>query len=231
MWSLADKCVFAFDAGVEILYLLAFTLTHPGCCSCTSTNINTLSPDTLLWYVSITCVEGVSGVNGLYWYTHPHSSGTITSQPCILQGFFRFLHVQLPNMLLFVAFWQKDYCVHIIWESSRIMKNSDLDFPNFYFCALVKKMKHSSSLVSCIAPCATGLCFVFQSEWTHCCGHSIVFPSALIEIQLFGFYNMTCLLLTAEEWCKWRVKHVWKIFINLHMKRVLFYFFYWNNKH
>lgn len=124
MRSLADKYVFAFDAGVEILYLLAFSLTHPGCCwqnsSCTSMNINTLCPDTLLWCVSISLHARI-----------------------FCRVFFLFLHVQLPvtqtNMLLFVAFWQRDYCVHIIWESSSIMKNSDLDFPNFYFCAVERK--------------------------------------------------------------------------------------------
>lgn len=79
------------------------------------------------------------------WTDTPTRTALVTSLHTLVfcRVFFRLLHVQLlvtqTNMLLFVAFWQKDYCVHIIWESSSIMKNSDLDFPNFYFCALEKK--------------------------------------------------------------------------------------------
>lgn len=51
-----------------------------------------------------------------------------------------------------------------------------------------KSLNLSSTLASCFARCPTRLFVsVCCNEWTHCPRQFVVFPSAQIEIQLFGF--------------------------------------------
>lgn len=72
-------------------------------------------------------------------------------------------------------------------DTSCIMKDSNLCFLLLYHDLLTA---HSSALVSCFAPCPTGLRFVLQTSTmsaliveSAAVGHIVVFPSTLIEIQ------------------------------------------------
>lgn len=62
-----------------------------------------------------------------------------------------------------------------------------------------KKSLNLSLVHSGVALCSlsykTFCLSVSDNEWTHCPEQFVVFPSAQIEIQLFGFCNTTCSLL------------------------------------
>lgn len=115
----------------------------------------------------------------------------------IVSHFSSTLPLTKTNMLIVFLDWQKCYCEKMYLDSNWVGKNDDWLLDDD-LGGRGRKKSLNLSLVHwgpALLPVLQGILSLCLWQWVDSLSRTVVFPSAQIEIQLFGFCNMTSSLL------------------------------------